>query len=58
LAKVISWGRTREESISRMRRALHEMEVVGVKTTSSFLLQVIDSPGFVDGSYDTLFLES
>jgi len=34
------------------------MEVVGVKTTSSFLLQVIDSPEFVDGSYDTLFLES
>lgn len=58
LAKVISWGRTREESLSRMRRALHEMEVVGVKTTSSFLLQVIDSPGFIDGSYDTLFLES
>jgi len=58
LAKVISWGRTREESLSRMRRALHEMEVVGVKTTSSFLLQVIDSPEFVDGSYDTLFLES
>jgi pyruvate carboxylase len=41
-----------------MRRALYEMEVVGVKTTSSFLLQVIDSPGFIDGSYDTLFLES
>jgi acetyl-CoA carboxylase biotin carboxylase subunit len=58
LAKVISWGRTREESLSRMRRALYEMEVVGVKTTSSFLLQVIDSPGFIDGSYDTLFLES
>lgn len=58
LAKVISWGRTREESLSRMRRALHEMEVAGIKTTSSFLLQVIDSPGFIDGSYDTLFLES
>lgn len=58
LAKVISWGRTREESLSRMRRALHEMEVAGIKATSSFLLQVIDSPGFIDGSYDTLFLES
>lgn len=58
LAKVIVWGRDRPEAISRMLRALAEVNVQGVATTAGYLTRVLQSPEFESGDYDTLFLES
>ena len=58
LAKVVVWGRDRPEAISRMLRALAELKVSGIFTTANFLMKVLQSPEFVIGDYDTLFLES
>ena len=57
LGKIIVWGKTRDEAIARMLRALDEMQVEGVKTTADFLANVLRSPAFVSGEYDTLTLE-
>lgn len=57
LAKLITWGETREEAIRRMRRALGEYRIVGLPTTIPFHQQVMEAPAFVDGCYDTSFLE-
>lgn len=57
LGKIIVWGQTRDEAIARMLRALDEMQVEGVKTTADFLANVLRSPAFVSGEYDTLTLE-
>ena len=58
LGKIIVWGRTRDEAIARMLRALDEMQVDGVKTTAGFLADVLRTPQFISGEYDTLFLEN
>ena len=58
LAKVVVWGRTREEALARARRALDEVEVRGVATTAGFLREVLDVPEVVAGEYHTTFLES
>ncbi|OUM84812.1 MAG: acetyl-CoA carboxylase biotin carboxylase subunit [Bacillus thermozeamaize] len=57
IAKVITWGRTREEAIARMRRALEEFVIEGVETTIPFHLQVLNHPKFLAGDINTKFLE-
>lgn len=57
LGKIIVWGSDRSEAIARMARALGEVHVEGVKTTKDFVARVLESPDFVGGTYDTLFLE-
>lgn len=57
LAKLITYGRTREEAILRMRRALEEFIVEGVKTTIPFHQRVLVDPDFVRGEFDTSFVE-
>ncbi len=49
IAKVIAWGRDRDESIGRMRRALGEFEISGVRTTIPFHLEVLDNAFFRRG---------
>ncbi|NTU96200.1 MAG: acetyl-CoA carboxylase biotin carboxylase subunit [Chlorobiaceae bacterium] len=58
IAKLIVTAHTREEAIARMSRALDEFIVVGVKTTIPFHKQVMHSPVFQGGQFDTGFLES
>jgi pyruvate carboxylase len=58
LAKVTAWGRTRDEAIARMKRALGETRVYGVATNIPFLIQIMDDPDFVAGRIDTSFLET
>ena len=53
LAKVIVLGRDRDEAIERMRRALAETVVAGVKTTIPFSLKVLADPEFVAGRFTT-----
>jgi acetyl-CoA carboxylase biotin carboxylase subunit len=46
LAKIIAYGDTRDEALDRMRRALHECIITGIKTTIPFHLALIDDPTF------------
>ncbi len=57
VAKLISWGRDRDEALRRQRRALRDFGVSGVPTTIPFHLGVITSPEFAAGEYDTRYLE-
>jgi acetyl-CoA carboxylase, biotin carboxylase subunit len=57
VAKIITWGRDRSESIARMRRALEETVIEGIDTTLSFHLEVLADPGFVRGEIHTGYLE-
>jgi acetyl-coA carboxylase, biotin carboxylase subunit len=57
LAKVISYGKDREEAIRIMNRALEEFVVDGVKTNIGFNLKLINDPVFIENKYDTSYLE-
>ncbi len=57
ISKLISWGRTRQESIARMRRALYEYKITGVKTNIKFLERIMDVQDFIEGTYNTHFIE-
>lgn len=56
LAKVIAHAPTRGEAIDRLRGALMDFHVLGVKTNVAYLLDILDSEGFRSGAFDTGFL--
>jgi acetyl-CoA carboxylase biotin carboxylase subunit len=58
VAKLIVTARTREEVIVRMKRALQEFVIEGVKTTIPFHIKLMDDPQFQSGKFTTKFLES
>ena len=58
VAKVIVCGKTRREAILRMRRALEELVVTGVKTNLGLLYMILYQPDFILGRYDTGFLDA
>lgn len=57
ISKLIVWGRTRSETIERMKRALDEFKITGVKTSIGFLKKIMDVPSFKLGEYDTHLIE-
>ncbi|MFH1852636.1 MAG: acetyl-CoA carboxylase biotin carboxylase subunit [Candidatus Neomarinimicrobiota bacterium] len=57
LGKLIIHGSTREGAISGMRRALSEFHIVGVETVIPFCLAVMNNPNFIQGRYDTHFIQ-
>jgi acetyl-CoA carboxylase biotin carboxylase subunit len=57
LAKLIVWGRHRADAILRMRRALEEYRIVGVKTTIPLHQKIMNTTQFIGGTYDTAYLE-
>jgi acetyl-CoA carboxylase biotin carboxylase subunit len=57
ISKLICWGETRGEAILRMRRALEEYRILGVKTNIPFHQNIMDSHRFMAGQYDTRFVE-
>jgi pyruvate carboxylase subunit A len=57
ISKLIVWGRTREEAIERMQRALYEYIIVGVKTNIPFHKAVLKNPAFRRGELNTRFVE-
>ena len=57
VAKLIVWGRDRNEAISRMKRALEEYEIEGVKTTIPFHLRILDNAFFQRGDFYTNFIQ-
>ncbi|MFN4218970.1 MAG: acetyl/propionyl/methylcrotonyl-CoA carboxylase subunit alpha [Candidatus Bipolaricaulia bacterium] len=57
LAKLIVHGQTRDEAILKMINALKRFEVEGVATTRDLCLEIVSSPEFLAGEFDTQFLE-
>ncbi|MBO7596120.1 MAG: acetyl-CoA carboxylase biotin carboxylase subunit [Bacteroidales bacterium] len=57
IIKLVAVAQTREEAIAKMRRALFELVVEGVKTTAPFHLQLMNDPRFCAGEYTTKFME-
>ncbi|CAI9674873.1 MULTISPECIES: acetyl-CoA carboxylase biotin carboxylase subunit [Elizabethkingia] len=58
IAKLITTAQTREEAIAKMKRALEEFYIEGVKTTIPFHRQLLDNEDFIVGNYTTKFMES
>jgi acetyl-CoA carboxylase biotin carboxylase subunit len=57
IAKLIVTAQTREEAISKMKRALDEFVIEGIKTTIPFHRQLMDDPSYISGNYTTKFME-
>jgi acetyl/propionyl-CoA carboxylase alpha subunit len=57
IAKLVVWGETRAEAILRMRRALREYRIGGIRTSIPFHQQIMDHTEFIWGTFDTEFLE-
>lgn len=57
ISKLIVWGEDREEAIRRMRRALYEYKITGVKTSIKFLERIMNISDFTEGKYNTHFIE-
>jgi acetyl-CoA carboxylase biotin carboxylase subunit len=58
IAKLITTAQTREEAINKMRRALDEFVIEGIKTTIPFHRQLMDDPNYISGKYTTAFMET
>ena len=57
IAKVITTDRNRDEAINKMRRALDEFIIEGIKTTVPFHRKLMDNPNYIKGIYTTKFME-
>jgi acetyl-CoA carboxylase, biotin carboxylase subunit len=57
LSKLIAWGQTRDEAIGRMKRALEEYKVMGIKTTIPFYQRVMRNIRFLSGNITTSFID-
>tara|TARA_B100000686_G_C16806808_1_gene991727 strand:+ start:455 stop:1789 length:1335 start_codon:yes stop_codon:yes gene_type:complete len=58
IAKLITTAQSREEAINKMKRALDEFLIEGIKTTIPFHRNLMDNPDFIKGNYTTRFIES
>ena len=57
LGKLIAWGQDRDEAVTRLRRALQEHSVTGIKTNSGLLLTILRDPEFLRGEIFTRWLD-
>ena len=58
LVKVSTWGNTFKEAAAKMDRNLQEFRIRGIKTNIPFLENVVKHPKFIDGKFDTSFIDS
>ena len=58
IAKLITTAQTRKEAINKMKRALDEFLIEGIKTTIPFHRKLMDHPDYISGNYSTNFMES
>lgn len=56
ISKLLAWGRDRNEAVERMRRALYEYVISGIKTNISFHLAVLENERFLNGEINTHFI--
>lgn len=57
ISKVISFSEKRESAITHMVHALRKMSILGITTNKDFLIELLNNPSFVDGSFDTKLIE-
>ncbi len=57
LSKLVVWGKDRSEALTRLKRALSEYRVSGPKTNLYFHLKAIEQKAFIEGKYDTHFID-
>jgi len=57
ISKLVAHGQNRDEAIAKMKRALREYEILGVKVNIPFNLFVLNHPKFVEGDFDTHFVQ-
>ncbi len=57
LAKLITWANNRKDAVTRMKRALSEYHIAGVKTNINFFYWILEHKLFLDSSFDNNFLE-
>jgi acetyl-CoA carboxylase, biotin carboxylase subunit len=57
IAKLIAWASSRGEAVGRMARALAEYQVLGIRTTIPFFLWLLQQPEYLEGRYDTTYLD-
>jgi acetyl/propionyl-CoA carboxylase alpha subunit len=57
LGKLITWGSDRRQAVARLRQALTELRIGGIRTSVPFLLALTEEPDFLEGAYDTGTLE-
>ncbi|BCD68776.1 acetyl-CoA carboxylase biotin carboxylase subunit [Nitratiruptor sp. YY09-18] len=57
IAKLIVWGEDRSRAIAKMKRALNEFEVSGIKTTIDFHRKMMENPDFINNTYDTKYID-
>ena len=57
LAKIIAYGSNRQETIKIMKRALGELHIAPIKTTTAFHLKVLSHPAFLKGDISTHFIQ-
>jgi len=58
ISKLVAWGSSRQQAISRMRRAVAEYDVRGIRTTVPFFRWLLDQPVFRDAAFDTEYLDT
>ncbi|MDR0940304.1 MAG: acetyl-CoA carboxylase biotin carboxylase subunit [Mediterranea sp.] len=58
IAKLCCWGRMRASAIANMERALREYKILGIKTTIPFHQRVLKNAAFIEGKYDTTFIDT
>ncbi len=58
VAKVIAYDNTRKQAIARMIRALEEFSINGIKTNKDFLIHILSSDAFLEGTYSINFIEN
>jgi acetyl-CoA carboxylase biotin carboxylase subunit len=57
LSKLIAWGNSREETIARLRRALEEYKITGIKTNAGLFRRILNEPEFLRGEIHTKWLD-
>lgn len=57
ISKLVAYAADRKSVIAKMKRALKEFRIVGVKTNINFLLSLLDCPEYIEGDYNTQFVE-
>ncbi|KAF0131191.1 MAG: acetyl-CoA carboxylase biotin carboxylase subunit [Bacteroidetes bacterium] len=57
ISKLIVWGETRKDAIARLKRALYAYKITGVKTSIPYLHRIMEVPAFIEGRYNTHFIE-
>ncbi|MBX7154194.1 MAG: acetyl-CoA carboxylase biotin carboxylase subunit [Bacteriodetes bacterium] len=58
IAKLLTFAKTRDEAIAKMRRALDEIVIEGIHTTIPFHRKMMDNPDFISGNFDTKYLDT